>query len=95
MNAGGYRVSPAEVEQCLMSLAGVADAAVAERPGRDAETTIIKAHVVTREGAALDEETILAYCRAHLSAYKCPRSVSFLEALPRNANGKLDRAALP
>ena len=95
MNAGGYRVSPAEVEQCLMSLAGVADAAVAERPGRDAETTIIKAHVVTREGAALDEETILAHCRAHLSAYKCPRSVSFLEALPRNANGKLDRAALP
>jgi acyl-coenzyme A synthetase/AMP-(fatty) acid ligase len=99
MNAGGYRVAPAEVEQCLMSLTGVADAAVAERPGRDAETTIIKAYVVLRQGAALvaalDEATILAYCRSHLSAYKCPRSVSFLEALPRNANGKLNRAALP
>ncbi len=74
---------------------GVVEAAVAERPGRDADTTIIKAYVALREGAALDEETILAHCRAHLSAYKCPRAVRFLEALPRNANGKLNRAALP
>ena len=36
MNAGGYRVSPAEVEKCLLEFDGVADAAAAERPGRDA-----------------------------------------------------------
>jgi acyl-coenzyme A synthetase/AMP-(fatty) acid ligase len=94
MNAMGYRVSPAEVEKCLASFEGVVEAAVAERAGRDAESTIIKAYVVTRDGAPHDAEAILAYCRAHLAGYKCPRAVSFLEALPRNRNGKLDRARL-
>jgi acyl-coenzyme A synthetase/AMP-(fatty) acid ligase len=94
MNAMGYRVSPAEVEQCLQSFAGVAEAAVAERPGRDAEATIIKAFVVAKDGASRDAEAILAHCRAHLAGYKCPRVVAFLDALPRNRNGKLDRARL-
>jgi len=95
MNAGGYRVSPAEVEKCLMGAADVAEAAAAERPGRDKDATIIKAYVVLREGARGEEEAILAHCRAHLAAYKCPRAVQFLDALPRNANGKLNRAMLP
>jgi acyl-coenzyme A synthetase/AMP-(fatty) acid ligase len=95
MNALGYRVAPAEVEKCLMSLGGVADAAVAERPGRDAESTIIKAYVVLREGASCDEAAILSHCQAHLAAYKRPRAVVFLAALPRNANGKLNRLLLP
>ncbi|MGD9544913.1 MAG: class I adenylate-forming enzyme family protein [Methylocystis sp.] len=95
MNAGGYRVSPAEVEKRLLEIAGVVDAAAAERPGRDATATIIKAYVVTGDGAAQDEAAILDYCHAHLAAYKCPRAVVFLDALPRNANGKLNRAALP
>ena len=95
MNAGGYRVSPAEVEKRLLEINGVVEAAAAERPGRDATATIIKAYVVTRDGVARDETAILEYCRAHLAAYKCPRAVMFLDALPRNANGKLNRAALP
>ncbi len=94
MNAGGYRVSPAEVEKCLHGLAGVADAAVAERPGRDAGTSIIKAYVVPRDGAALDEAAVLAHCAEHLAGYKRPRAVAFLDVLPRNANGKLNRKAL-
>lgn len=95
MNAGGFRVSPAEVEKCLLSLDGVVDAAVAERPGRDADTTIIQAYVVLREGAMLDEAAVLAHCGEHLAAYKRPRAVVFLATLPRNANGKLDRRLLP
>ncbi len=95
MNAGGYRVSPAEVEKRLLEIDGVVEAAAAERPGRDATATIIKAYVVTRDGAPQDDAAILEYCRAHLAAYKCPRAVVFLDALPRNANGKLNRAALP
>jgi acyl-coenzyme A synthetase/AMP-(fatty) acid ligase len=95
MNAGGYRVSPAEVEKCLMTFDHVAEAAAAERPGRDADTTIIRAYVVMRDGAAHDEAAILAHCAAHLAAYKRPRAVAFLDALPRNANGKLNRRALP
>jgi acyl-coenzyme A synthetase/AMP-(fatty) acid ligase len=95
MNAGGYRVSPAEVEKCLLTFDQVAEAAAAERPGRDADATIIKAYVVMRDGAAHDEAALLAHCQAHLAAYKRPRAVVFLDALPRNANGKLDRRALP
>jgi acyl-coenzyme A synthetase/AMP-(fatty) acid ligase len=95
MNAGGYRVSPAEVEKCLLAFDHVAEAAAAERPGRDGETTIIKSYVVMRDNAPQDEEAILAHCHAHLAAYKRPRSVVFLDALPRNANGKLNRSALP
>ena len=95
MNAGGFRVSPAEVEKCLLAFDHVAEAAAAERPGRDAESTIIKAYVVMRDGARADEVALLAHCHAHLAAYKRPRAVVFLDALPRNANGKLDRKALP
>lgn len=95
MNAGGYRVSPAEVEKTLLDFDGVTEAAAAERPGRDADATIIKAYVVMRDGAPQDEQALLAHCRAHLAAYKCPRAAIFLDALPRNANGKLNRAALP
>lgn len=94
MNALGYRVSPAEVEKCLLSHASVADAAVAERPGRD-DVTIIKAYVVLRDGATASEEDILAHCAEHLAAYKRPRVAVFIDALPRNRNGKLVRAELP
>ena len=95
MNAGGYRVSPAEVEKRLAAHPGVLEAAVAERPGRDAGTSIIKAYVVPRDGARLEEAEILAYCAQHLASYKTPRAVAFLAALPRNANGKLARGKLP
>ncbi|WP_036280313.1 acyl-CoA synthetase [Methylocystis sp. ATCC 49242] len=95
MNAGGFRVSPAEVEKCLLAFDHVAEAAAAERPGRDADATIIRAYVVMRDGAPRDEAAILAHCHEHLAAYKRPRSVTFLDALPRNANGKLNRKLLP
>ena len=94
MNAGGFRVSPAEVEKCLLSFPNVAEAAVAERAGRDGETTIIKAFIVMRDAAPTDELAILAHCHSHLATYKRPKAVVFLEALPRNANGKLKRDLL-
>jgi acyl-coenzyme A synthetase/AMP-(fatty) acid ligase len=94
MNALGYRVSPAEVETCLAAHPLVAEAAVAERPGRD-DQTIIKAYVVARDGETVSEDAILAHCARHLAAYKRPRVVVFVDALPRNRNGKLIRAALP
>jgi len=72
-----------------------AEVAVAERPGRDPGATIIKAYVVLREGESLSEAQALAHCAEHLAGYKRPRAIVFLPALPRNANGKLSRAALP
>ena len=86
--SGGENVYPREIEEALMLLDGVADVAVVgvpdERWGEAA-----KAFVVRVAGAALTAETILAHCRSRLAGYKCPRSVEFVESLPRNATGKV------
>ncbi len=95
MNAGGYRVAPAEVERCLLEHPYIVDAAVAERPGRDPGASIIKAFVVARGDYDLTEAEILDHCARHLASYKRPRAAMLIEALPRNANGKLMRGALP
>ena len=90
---GGFNVYPAEIEQTLMRLEGVADAAVIgvadERLGE-----VGRAFIVRRPGFELDEETVIAYTREHLANFKTPRSVVFLEALPRNAGGKVVKPTL-
>lgn len=93
MNAGGYRVSPAEVEAALAGHPAIAEIAVAEHAVRP-DVSVIAAFVVPREGAATDPAAILAYAETRLAAYKRPREVIFLESLPRSANGKLLRRAL-
>jgi acyl-coenzyme A synthetase/AMP-(fatty) acid ligase len=93
MNAGGFRVSPLEVEAVLLQHAQVADAGV--REWRVSETaTIIAAFIVPAEGTQPDEAAILAFVRERLAAYKCPKQIWFVPALPRTANGKLVRKAL-
>jgi fatty-acyl-CoA synthase len=49
----------------------------------------LKAFVVTRAGAALDEQTIQEYVKRNLARYKVPREVVFVQELPRNATGKV------
>jgi len=51
----------------------------------------VKAVVVRRDGMPLNEQDLIAHCRALLADYKTPRSVDFVAALPKNANGKLAR----
>lgn len=93
MNAGGFRVSPLEVEAVLLQHPQVADAGV--REWRVSETaSIIAAWIVPHHGPAPDEEAILAFVRERLAAYKCPKQIWFVPALPRTANGKLIRKAL-
>jgi HIP---CoA ligase len=84
---GGFNVYPAEVEQALARLDGVAESAVIGIP--DARLGEVgKAYVVTRPGRALSEAEVLAFCRARLANYKVPRVVEFRADLPRNAAGK-------
>jgi len=54
----------------------------------------IRAFVVLREGASLDEAALLAHCRAHLPAYKVPKSVAFRDELPKGPAGKILKRAL-
>ena len=85
---GGFNVYPAEVEQALARLDGVADAAVVGVPdGRLGE--VGRAYIVTRAGRVLDEATVLDFCRQRLANYKVPRQVEFRDALPRNPSGKV------
>jgi len=85
---GGFNVYPAEVEQVLARLDGVAESAVIGVP--DARLGEVgRAHLVTRPGHSLDEAAVLAFCRERLANYKVPRQVVFAAGLPRNASGKL------
>jgi acyl-coenzyme A synthetase/AMP-(fatty) acid ligase len=93
MNALGYRVSPAEIESVLARHPDVADVAVTELPVR-ADLSVIAAFVVPKEGAEPDRAALLDFSARHLAAYKCPREIVFLDALPRTANGKLQRRRL-
>ena len=91
--SGGENVYPAEIEQVLARLDGVAESAVIGVP--DARLGEVgKAFVVRKPGAELDEQTVIAYCKQHLANFKVPRSVEFLDALPRNAGGKVVKPLL-
>ena len=84
---GGEMVSPEEVEQVLMSHRNVDDAAVIGIP--DVEWgEEIRAVVVGREGGVAEEE-LISYCNERLSSFKRPRSVVFIDELPRNVMGKV------
>jgi HIP---CoA ligase len=85
---GGFNVYPAEIEQVLARMQGVADAAVIGVPD-ERLGEVGRAFVVTRPDSTLDEATVIAYSREHLANFKAPRSVRFVEALPRNAGGKV------
>ncbi|MEM7320062.1 MAG: class I adenylate-forming enzyme family protein, partial [Pseudomonadota bacterium] len=92
MNAGGYRVSPVEVESVLSKCPGIAEvgaAAVQVKP----DTYVIAAFYTGP--AKLDERALQAYVQDKLARYKQPRVFVHLLALPTGGNGKLSRRALP
>ena len=89
----GEKVSPKEVEEALYRMEGIAEAAVIGVP--DAVLgEAIKAIVTVRAGAALTEQQILAHCAGHLEDFMVPKYVEFHAALPKSANGKIDKREL-
>ena len=94
--SGGVNVYPAEVENALFAHAGVADAAVFGVPDPEWGEQV-KAVVQPAPGTAPGPELaaeLIEFCRARLAGYKCPRTVDFAAALPREPTGKLARRAL-
>ena len=91
--SGGENVYPAEVENAIAGCPGVADVAVIGVPD-ERWGEAVKALVVPARGASPSEVEIIAWVRARIAAYKAPKTVEFIDALPRNPSGKVLRREL-
>jgi malonyl-CoA/methylmalonyl-CoA synthetase len=96
--SGGYNVYPREVEDVLSEHPAIAEVAVIGMPDADLGEQVV-AVVVPKEGFApsaddCSADDIIAFCRERLASYKKPRRVLFVEALPRNALGKVQKQLL-
>jgi fatty-acyl-CoA synthase len=89
INAAGYKIWPAELEATLYKHPDIREVAVVSAPDeRRGET--VKAYVVLKEGATgTTAPSLIDWCREHMAAYKVPRHVEFLDALPRSGTGKI------
>ncbi|MFB5663193.1 long-chain-fatty-acid--CoA ligase [Alteribacillus sp. HJP-4] len=91
--SGGENVSSIEVESCLYDHEGVVEAAVVAAP-HEKWGEVPHAFVVKREGRDITEEELITYVRDRLAHFKAPKSVSFIEALPKTASGKIQKVQL-
>lgn len=85
---GGMNIYPREIEEVLLRLPAVAECAVVGVPDRYMGERV-KACIVLKSRASLGEDEIKSFCKAHLADYKMPRTIEFLERLPRNSTGKV------
>ena len=90
---GGAKISPVEIDSCLMQRAEVIEAATVGVPDAIYGEEVVS-YVVARPGATLDTEELLRYCAAALPAFKAPKQIVLTSALPKTERGKLDRKAL-
>ncbi len=91
--SGGENVYPAEVENALFGHPDIADVAVVGVPD-DKWGEAVKAIVVLEQGKDTSAADIIAYAKEKIAGYKCPKTVDFIEALPRNPSGKILRREL-
>jgi len=93
IKSSGRRVGPREVEDIIVSMPGIAEAAVIG-VADEINGQVPGAFVVTKEGAGLDESGIKAFCGRLLEPYKVPQYLWFIDSLPRTPNGKVDKKSL-
>jgi len=93
IKSGAHRISPGDIEEVLLELDGIEEAAAI---GIDDELLgqVIKAVVVLTPGSELDRRAVLAHCRKNLASYKIPKLVEFVDQLPKTASGKIMRYKL-
>jgi acyl-coenzyme A synthetase/AMP-(fatty) acid ligase len=96
IKASGYRISPFEVESCLVSHPAVLEAAAVESPD-GLRGSVVKAFLVLRPGVEPGDALraqIQEFAKREMAGYKYPRKVEFVEALPKTASGKVKRREL-
>lgn len=90
---GGENISPREIEETLLSNPKVGDAVVIGLPCQEWGQQPA-AVVVLKEGESTTEKELIEFCRSRLASFKQPRSVRFIDEVPRSALGKLSRKNL-
>lgn len=93
IKSGLENIYPAEVESCLRSHPAVADVCVIGVPDPTWSQNV-KAVVVARPGAQVSADALIEHCRERIASYKKPKVVTFVDALPRNSAGGIDRAGV-
>ena len=93
ITSSGYRIGPAEIEDCLLTHPSVATVGVVGKP--DAlRTEVVKAYVVLKEGAEVGALELQDWVKDRLASYSYPREIEFLDALPMTVTGKVIRKDL-
>ncbi len=93
ITSGGYRIGPAEIEDCLLTHPAVATVGVVGKPD-PVRTEIVKAYVVLKDGFSPPESELQDWVKERLATYSYPREIEFLDALPMTVTGKVIRKAL-
>ena len=94
--SGGYRIGPAEIENCLLKHPAVANCAVIGVPD-EARGTLVKAFIVLQQGVAgtpVLVEELQQHVRQYLAPYETPKTIEFIDALPMTTTGKVQRRLL-
>jgi acyl-CoA synthetase (AMP-forming)/AMP-acid ligase II len=91
INRGGEKIAPREIDELLLEHPAVAEAVCFGVP-HDLWGQEVHAAVVA--GRTLSEADLLAFCRERLSAFKCPKRIHLVDAIPRTATGKIQRRLL-
>jgi long-chain acyl-CoA synthetase len=89
LKSGVENIYPAEVEQVINSMPGVAHSAIIGIPDPKWIQTVL-ALVVTDGSAEVDEAAVISHCKAHMASYKKPSKVIFLDAIAKKADGSID-----
>lgn len=91
--SGGENISSLEVEKAIVAHPAVYEAAVIPVPD-DKWGEVPKALVVTKPGSNVTETELTEFCRSRIAHFKCPRSIEFVESLPKTATGKVLKKGL-
>ena len=93
IKSSGFRISPTEVEEILFQSGTLREAAVVGIPDGTLGD-VIKAYVVPRDGASIDQDVLLAFCAEKMPRYMVPKVIQIMQSLPKAPNGKVDYPTL-
>ncbi len=86
--SGGTNIYPAEIEGIILQLEGIADVGVIGVPDKK-WGELVKAVIVLKKGCSVSEEEVISFCKERLAGFKVPKSVDYIESIPRSLIGKM------